>query len=198
MESLKLYMLLVGCKPAGRNTEQHDVFFSIGTDMIQIVPHILEFWPEANETLHLDAWRNVAQVGGYDIKIERKANAINPYTGEGPKLFFINLGGYKINEFEEFHYKMLVAASNKSQAIKEAKQSAFYRHTGFKGAQSHVDDKYGIDVDDVYEIADILPAKLKDSYTVSLTGASNVISDDIHLGYIKLDTLSSKEHLVKL
>ncbi|MEP6700612.1 MAG: DUF1543 domain-containing protein, partial [Bacteroidota bacterium] len=26
----KLFMLLIGCKPLGRNIEQHDIFFGIG------------------------------------------------------------------------------------------------------------------------------------------------------------------------
>lgn len=36
-------MLLVGRKPIGRNTEQHDVFFGIGTDFKEIVPAVVEF-----------------------------------------------------------------------------------------------------------------------------------------------------------
>ena len=37
------------------------------------------------------------------LKNENKHNS--PF-----KLFFINPGGYKQNEFEEFHYKMVIAA----------------------------------------------------------------------------------------
>ena len=68
------------------------------------------------------------------------------------RLFFINLGGYKENEFEEYHYKMLTACEDKSVAIQAAKQTAFYKHTGFKGATSHIDDKYGVDVDDILRL----------------------------------------------
>ena len=105
------------------------------------------------------------------------------------KLFFINLGGYKQNEFEEFHYKMLVVASDKGEAIMQAKKTAFFRHTGFKGANSHIDDKYGIDVDDIYAIADILPAALKDKYTLSITKTDDLSEDEIHLGYFRLDAV---------
>ena len=47
-------------------------------------------------------------------------------------LFFMNLGGYKRDEFEELHYKMLAVSDQKALAIKEAKESAFYKHVGSK------------------------------------------------------------------
>src|SRR5678809_1545416 len=92
------------------------------------------------------------------------------------RLFFINLGGYKQNEFEEFHYKMIIAANNKGEAIDTAKQTAFFRHTDFKGATSHIDDKYGVDVDDVYEIADILPVGIKEKYSISVSPVDSPVS----------------------
>jgi len=52
---------------------------------------------------------------------------------------------------------MIVAAGDKGEAVKQAKNTAFYKHTGFKGADSHIDKKYGVDVDDFFEIADISP-----------------------------------------
>ena len=33
----KLFMTLIGCTPAGRNIEQHDVFFGIGNSLKDIV-----------------------------------------------------------------------------------------------------------------------------------------------------------------
>jgi hypothetical protein len=57
--------------------------------------------------------------------------------------FFINLGGYKENEFEEYHYKILTVAQSMGLASK--RRSTFYKHCGFKGAGvSHIDDKYGM------------------------------------------------------
>ena len=93
------------------------------------------------------------------LKNESKQNS--PF-----KLFFINLGGYKQNEFEEFHYKMIIAAADKAEAVNISKQTAFFKHTGFKGATAHIDDKFGVDVDDVYEITDILPAGAKEKYSI--------------------------------
>jgi hypothetical protein len=36
MNDLKLYMLLLGCKPAGRNTEQHDLFFGMRASLSDV------------------------------------------------------------------------------------------------------------------------------------------------------------------
>lgn len=178
-------MILLGCKPAGRNTEQHDLFFGIGRTLTDIKQDLLDFWKEANGKIHIDGWREVQFVDGYKIEVLRRGDA----TASQQKLFFINLGGYKPNEFEEFHYKLLVVAYNKGEAIQQAKQTAFYKHTGFEGAVSHIDDKYGVDVDDIYEIEDILPSRLKENYGILLTKAGSVQEDALHLGYLKLDKL---------
>jgi hypothetical protein len=97
------------------------------------------------------------------------------------------LGGYKEGEFEEFHYKMVTAAKDKAGAIRSAKSTVFYRHTGFKSAPSHLDDKYGIDVDDAYEIKNILSVADRSAYRVILEPATfQEAEDDIHLGYFTI------------
>jgi hypothetical protein len=178
----KLYMLLIGATLQGRNIEQHDVFFGIGNSIKELIPDVEAFWP-GNNKLHFDAWREVTNVNGYKVEVVQKNESKQDSTF---KLFFINLGGYKQNEFEEFHYKMVIAASDKSEAINLSKQTAFFRHTGFKGATSHIDDKFGIDVDDIHEIIDILPAAIKEKYSLLISPADPLTDDEIHLGYFKL------------
>lgn len=185
---LKLYMVLLGANPPGRFIEQHDVFFGIGSSLKELVPALKEFWPEAKETLHIDAWREVTYVNGFHIHIREKGlpQKLSDET-TGNKLFFLNLGGYRKGEFEEFHYKMLVVSETVSQAIKEAKKTAFYQHYGFKGAPSHIDEKFGLDVDDLYNIADILPEQLLEKYELVLQRADSVDeTDELHLEYLKL------------
>lgn len=179
-------MILLGCKPEGRNTEQHDIFFGIGADLASLQEEMINFWPEARGRLHIDAWRIVEFVDGYRIDIVTKEKTIST---QKEQLFFINLGGYKKNEFEEFHYKLLTVGEDKGSALIKAKQTAFYKHTGFKGAASHVDDKYGIDVDDAYAIEEILPSDFKEKYSVRLVKTANEGEDEWHLGYLKLDKL---------
>lgn len=181
-----LYMVLIGCKPKGRHTEQHDVFFGIASSMEELIPAIKSFWPEAKGKMHIDGWRVVNNVNGYTIKILPKTE--NQVKSEN-QLFFINLGGYKPYEFEEFHYKMLVAAKTKNEAIKMAKQTTFFKHTGFDGAFSHIDDKYGIDVDDIYQIDEILSAESKQNFQIiTEPDGQNTIPDEMHLGYFPLKT----------
>jgi hypothetical protein len=183
-------MLLIGCRPPGRNTEQHDVFFSIGHSIKELVPQIKAFWPDAKGTLHVDAWREVTQVNGYRITVVHRKEKQNVAALSEKKLFFLNLGGYKPGEFEELHYKMLAVTKSKSEAIRQARQTAFYKHTGFKGAASHIDDKFGVDVDDLSEVKDILPAAIKDAYLLQIVPDDSIVSEDeLHLGYFKLHKL---------
>ncbi len=182
---LKLFLITLGCKPNGRHTEQHDVFFGIGYSLKDLLPEMKKFWPGVK--LHIDSWKEVTVADGHLVKIAAKEENISRNEN---KLFFLNLGGYKPNDLEEYHYKLLCVAKEKGDAIKQAKQTAFYTHTGFKGAASHIDDKYGIDVDDVYEIADILPRKLKDKYFIIVEkGLQPLAEDELHIGYLKLSSL---------
>lgn len=175
-------MLLLGCRPKGRLTEQHDIFFGIANNLKELIPDINASWPEARNNIHIDAWREVNYVDGYAVDITERVNE----EVSAAKLFFINLGGYKQGEFEEYHYKMLVAAPDKDEAIKISKQTSFFKHNGFKGATAHVDDKYGIDVDDLYEIKDILQNKYKARYSIVLRPATDSIEDELQLGYLPL------------
>ena len=178
----KLYMLLIGASPPERNIEQHDVFFGIGDSIKDLVAEVEAFWP-GNNKLHFDAWREVTSVNGYKVEVvlKNESNQNSPF-----KLFFINLGGYKQNEFEEFHYKMIIAATDKAAAVSISKQTAFFKHTGFKGATAHVDDKFGVDVDDIYEITDILPPAAKEKYSILVTPRDSLAEDEMNLGYFKL------------
>src|SRR5690606_27103990 len=133
MQSLRLFMVVLGCTPVGRHTEQHDVFFGIGYDLGDLLPKMYAFWPEANRKIHIDSWREVTQVSGYAVNVIPRGDLF-PEMQPMAKLFFINLGGYKENDLEEYHYKMLVACADKGIAVQQAKQTAFYRHTGFAGA----------------------------------------------------------------
>jgi hypothetical protein len=86
--------------------------------------------PEAKGRIHIDAWREVAVVDNFSIEITKKT-AVNNATDN---LFFINLGGYKENEFEEYHYKILAVAESMELASKKPKRGTFYKHCGFEGA----------------------------------------------------------------
>ena len=176
----KLFMVLLGCTPPGRSIEQHDIFFGIATNIQELTPAIQAYWPEG--CVHIDSWREVCHV--YGNKVTIKPRAAQDDTTAQQKLFFINLGGYKPADMEEYHYKIVIAAPDKGAAVRMAKQTAFYKHVGFAGATSHVDDKFGIDVDDTHEISDLLSAQDKAAYSIHLH--PGVGEDELHIGYIKL------------
>jgi hypothetical protein len=182
-----LYQILIGATPTGRNTEQHDTFFGIANNLTDILPQLKTFWPEAADKMHIDGFRKCTAVQNYKIEIVAKTTTNN----NNLQLFFINLGGYKPNEFCEFHYPMLVVATNKSDAIAQAKQTAFYKHTGFEKAPSHIDDKYGIDVDDIHAIQDILHPNLKQQFSIAITPNTNnaIVDDELYLGYYTIQKI---------
>lgn len=186
MKTANLYMIMLGCTPKGRFTEQHDIFFSIGTSLKALVPDMKAFWPEAKGKIHIDAWQKVTCVDGFSIEVVSKTEKM----AQEEQLFFLNLGGYKKGEFEEYHYKVLVVAKTKAEAIKKAKQTTFYKHCGFKGAASHIDDKFGVDVDDIHNIEEILSDAFKSEFGLQIKKTNTISEDEKHIGYLKIDTLT--------
>jgi Domain of Unknown Function (DUF1543) len=186
-DKLKLFMVMLGCTPKGRFTEQHDIFFGIGNNLKTLLPEMQAFWPEAKGKTHIDAWREVTFIDGFEITVVEKVQSDET---KNEQLFFINLGGYKENEFEEYHYKTLVVAQNLALATKKAKSSSFYKHFGFKGATSHIDDKYGIDVDDFHNLNDVLNKNYKEKYSLIIKENPNTKATDVlHIGYLKISKL---------
>lgn len=186
MENNKLYMIMLGCRPEGRFTEQHDIFFGIGQSLKELIPSMKAFWPEAKGRIHIDAWREVTKVDDFVIEILPKGKAIS----SAENLFFINLGGYKENEFEEYHYKVLAVGETLAEASKIAKKTTFYKHCTFKGATSHIDDKFGIDVDDAFNVKEILAPIFKDNFDIAIRKNETELEDDVlHIGYLKIDKI---------
>jgi hypothetical protein len=183
---LKLFMILLGANPKGRLVEQHDYFFSIAASLKELVPAIRAYWPEADNTIHIDGWREVNYVNGYNIRV-----ISHGLTHLSPKrLFFINLGGYQADKLEEQHYTLLTVQDDRLPAIKESMKSLFYKTNSSKGAHAHIDEKYGVDVDDVYRIEDVLSDDLKAKYQLLITPATDQKEDEVQLGYFKLDKLA--------
>lgn len=176
---------MLGCKPEGRLTEQHDIFFGIGCTLKDLIPQMDNFWAEVKGKLHIDAWREVNFVDNYTIEVVPRETLIS----NSEKLFFINLGGYKKNEFEEYHYKMLVVSPTLAEATTQSTASTFYKHYDFNGAASHIDDTYGIDVDDIYDLDDILAPDLKVKYQLKISKNEIALEDELHIGYVKMSAI---------
>lgn len=154
-----LFMVQLGGRPKGRLIEQHDMFFGVANQVSELIDDINHHWPEVKNKWHVDSYRAITKIGNHSIKLVESATSDD---NNGLKLFFINLGGYQQGSFEEFHYKLLIVAAIQADAVKQAKQSAFYKEFTFKDkdspfdAASHIDDKFAVDVDDVYNVNDLI------------------------------------------
>lgn len=185
---LKLFMILLGSKASARNVEQHDYFFSVAANLKELIPEMKLFWPEAGDSIHIDGWRLITKVEDYAIEVVKKQEAI--MSSSSKKLFFLNLGGYQHNKLEEQHYTFLTVQEDRNQAIMKAKKTYFFKMNALKGfANSHIDEKYGIDVDDIYRIEDLLSATQKDKYAINIFTAENLPEDEINLGYLRLNKI---------
>lgn len=176
---MKLFYVILGATPPGRNIEQHDVFFGIADSVQDLIPEMKEFWKGAK--IHIDCYQEVKFADGYEIRIVSRRET------NDERLFFINLGGYRPGHFEEFHEQHLMAGKSMGEVIKRVKQTDFYKTMGFEGAVSHVDDKHGVDIDDIYDVHDLLPPQAKEKYSVLLVKSDEENqTNPMKIGYMKL------------
>ncbi|ROI00324.1 DUF1543 domain-containing protein [Chryseobacterium daecheongense] len=182
---MKLFYIILGATPTGRNIEQHDVFFGIAENLKELVPHMKDFWKEADGKIHIDCYQEVRFADGYEVKIVEKTDAISEN-----QLYFINLGGYKKGYFEEFHEQHLMAGSSMGEVVKKVKETEFYKTMGFENAVSHIDDKHGVDIDDIFNVNDILPQAMKEKYSIILERSDEKNQENpMGLGYLKIDKI---------
>lgn len=192
---LTLFMVQLGGRPKGRLIEQHDVFFGVANQMSELIDDINNHWPEVNNKWHVDSYRAITKVGNHTVKLIESDNQAAP--DNGLKLFFINLGGYQQGSFEEFHYKLLVVATSQADAIKQAKQSDFYKQFTFKdktspfNAASHIDDKFEVDIDNIYNVNDLvsniqilIEPMINNSHELT-----NADEDKEYVGYLSIKNL---------
>lgn len=190
---LTLYMIQLGGRPKGRLIEQHDMFFGVANQISELVNDINHHWPEVKNKWHIDSYRAITKVGSHAIKLIESTHQGN--SESALKLFFINLGGYQQGSFEEFHYKLLIVAPNQADAIKQAKQSEFYKQFTFKDeaspfdAASHIDDKFEVDIDDIYNVNDLVSNVQLVIEPISDTGELNALEDKEYVGYLSIKNL---------
>ncbi|HCT74966.1 MULTISPECIES: DUF1543 domain-containing protein [Psychrobacter] len=192
---LTLFMVQLGGRPKGRLIEQHDVFFGVANQMSELIDDINNHWPEVNNKWHIDSYRAITKVVNHTVKLIESNNQVE--NDNGLKLFFINLGGYQQGSFEEFHHKLLIVADNQTDAIKQAKQSEFYQQFTYKdkdtpfNAASHIDDKFEVDIDDIYNVNDLvsniqilIEPMANDSHELA-----NADEDKEYVGYLSIKNL---------
>ena len=190
-----LFMVQLGGRPKGRLIEQHDIFFGVANQVSELVDDINHHWPEVKNKWHIDSYRAITKVGNHTVKLIESNN--QTANDNGLKLFFINLGGYQQGSFEEFHHKLLIVAATQADAIKQAKQSTFYKEFTFKdkdspfNAASHIDDKFQVDIDDIYDVNDLvsniqilIEPRIHNSHELT-----NADEDKEYVGYLSIKNL---------
>ena len=193
-----LFMLQLGGRPKGRLIEQHDIFFGVANQVSELVDDINHHWPEVKNKWHIDSYRAITKVDNYSVKLIESLEvelAERIDNEHALKLFFVNLGGYQRGSFEEFHHKLLIVAATQAEAIKQAKQSTFYKEFTFKdkdlpfNAASHIDDKFEVDIDDIYNVNDLISNVQILIEPISDTSDSDVIEDKEYVGYLSIKNL---------
>lgn len=214
---LGLYCILLGCKPKGRNVEQHDVLFGVARKLDDLSDTIKEFWyrtilseltaavkkvsPDIDTTalqsdlmatlsrrdkVHIDAWTQVRYVDGYRVTIRRGPA---PESEDSLKLFFVNLGGYRENEFEEYHKKLFMVATKVSDVFERIMTLDFMKEyspeaLGIAGG-AHLDDQYRIDMeaDDIVCVSEAIG----DDYVLILEPVDSHPADTMTVGYTHIN-----------
>lgn len=190
-----LYMVQLGARPKGRLIEQHDIFFGVANRVDELIEPINQHWPEVRNKWHIDSYRAITKVDNYRISLIQSSETNKEVTSSNDlKLFFINLGGYQRGSFEEFHYKLLIVANTQAAAIKQAKQSDFYREFTFKdkdtpfNAVSHIDDKFAVDIDEIYNVNDLIE-NVQILIEPIADNSHEFIDDKEYVGYLSIKNM---------
>ena len=188
-----LFMVQLGGRPKGRLIEQHDMFFGVANQVRELVDDINHHWPEVKNKWHIDSYRAITKVDNYSVKLVELNNQVD--AENGLKLFFVNLGGYQRGSFEEFHHKLLIVAATQAEAIKQAKQSTFYKEFTFVDkdspfdAASHIDDKFEVDIDDIYNVNDLISSVQILIEPISDRDDLDFMEDKEYVGYLSIKNL---------
>ena len=186
MNTAKLYCITMGATVPGRLIEQHDVMFAAAPDISDLIPNLQAAWPEG-ASVHVDAYREVTVVGSHHISLTQDPASAD---ASGLKLFFFNLGGYVEGDMEEYHHKALVVAATQKEAIASIKQSEFYQNRGYAGAESHIDDKMSVDIDDVHIVDALLAGS---GWHLHITPSTESSAEDVwQVGYLSLSKLAKR------
>lgn len=77
-----------------------------------------------------------------------------------------------------------------AEIIRKAKKTDFYKSMGFTDAESHIDDKYGVDIDDICKVSDIMPQEMKEKYSLVLEKTERENQDNYtFIGYLALSKI---------
>ena len=131
---MKLFAVYIGGEFKGANIELHDIRFVAGQSIEDTYDEIRRQWWGVPNSLHIDCWAELTRADGYRITLTQQP------APSGPKLFYVNLGGYDPEQFTELHRNMFVVAESESKAKVRALKtvrhwSAFHKDDMFEAEQ---------------------------------------------------------------
>jgi len=176
-EEMKLFVVQLGGRAEGCNTELHDNVFVVGESIDDTYPKLLDKWFGSEMGLHMDCYAELKYIDGYEVNVEKE----RPVEAGDDKLFFINYGAYIPGKYFEVHEIAFYVAKERSGAVRKAKsqlcQGMYTPHLDddfeLKGAL----DVPGADVDDVIELSSV------DQFHIHLSKTDHPEELIVHNGY---------------
>tara|TARA_Y100001968_G_scaffold117369_1_gene106758 strand:+ start:651 stop:1205 length:555 start_codon:yes stop_codon:yes gene_type:complete len=159
--NLSLFIVVLGGRSIKSNIELHDVRWVLGKKIEDTFPELRKQWLGRKKGLHIDSYKRVKYVDGYEIVLSKlNKDILNIAQIEDLSLWFVNLGGYNPNKMYEEHEFNLVVAK---KAIEAKKQAKINWKTNLKN--KHHDD-YS-DINSFKQVDDIHPISI-DNWKISL------------------------------
>lgn len=163
----KLFAVCLGGRADGCNVELHDVVFAAGASLEDVHHQLLDRWFGAADDLHIDAWAQVDQVPGFRVSLTTA-----PPEG-GPRLYFVNIGGYVADEFGERHAYAFYAGSTRAEVKATARREL-------------LNGKISVHRDDLFEIDDVLEICPGGRWHVRLEPCAEAVAPAVTNGYFPI------------
>ena len=184
--NLSLFIVVLGGRSKKSNIEIHDVRWVIGETLEDTFPELREQWLGKISGLHIDSYKCIKYIDGYEIVISKyDKDTLNYPRREDLTLWFVNLGGYNPKKMYEEHDFTLVVAKKALDAKKKAK----------KNWESNLRIKHNDDLSCIKnfdQVDDFCPIKKINNWEIKLLSDPERRSDKLipdWYGYMRIDKL---------
>jgi hypothetical protein len=162
-----LYATCLGGRAPGARVELHDVAFAVGPSLEACHEQLLDAWFGDPDGLHIDAFARLDAVDGHRVELGREPQP------DGPRLYFVNVGGYRPGEFGERHAWSFYVGTGPAEVKARAKRDLLA-------------GKDSVHRDDLYDVDDVVAVPAAGGWHVHLTPAPGVARPEIVNGYFPL------------
>ena len=153
--NLSLFIVVLGGRSLKSNIEIHDVRWVLGETIEDTFPELRKQWLGKKSGLHIDSYKCIRYVDGYEIVISRSnKDSLISQRIDDLSLWFVNLGGYNPKKMYEEHEFNLIVAKKAIQAKNKAK----------KNWESNLKNKHNDDysaINYLEQVDDLHPIKIK-------------------------------------